>query len=258
LDPETIDRDRCPELDAIEAATGDTLTQIFGHGTVEYNRYQAASNWYRGPLNYAYHVPREQIVQSLCDSKQRALTLLKSAIKSLEERFEISISATEKSNSFNETNRHKMTNPKQIFIVHGHDDADKISVARFIEKLQFEPIILHEQTNQGRTIIEKFETFSNVGFAVVLLTPDDIGGAVNQETQPRARQNVILELGYFLGRLGRSHVCALMKDGVEPPSDFSGVVYLPFDEHDGWQRGLANELQSAGYNVDWNKVMGKR
>ena len=102
-------------------------------------------------------------------------------------------------------------------------------MARFLEKLGLQPIILHEQPNSGRTIIEKFETYSSdISFAIVLLTPDDIGGINenDQEQQPRARQNVIMELGYFMGRLGRTRVCALHKGGVELPSDYQGVVYI--------------------------------
>jgi predicted nucleotide-binding protein len=97
----------------------------------------------------------------------------------------------------------------------------KESVARFLEKLDLRPIILHEQPNKGRTVIEKFEAHSDVGFAVVLLTPDDVGGLASSpdKLSRRARQNVILELGYFIGKLGRAKVCALYKEGVEIPSD---------------------------------------
>ncbi|MCD6153547.1 MAG: nucleotide-binding protein, partial [Syntrophobacterales bacterium] len=111
---------------------------------------------------------------------------------------------------------------KKIFVVHGRNNEIKEAVARFLEKIGLSPIILHEQPNSGRTIIEKFEQYSNdISYAVVLLTSDDIGGIKdkNPKLQPRARQNVILELGYFMGRLGRSRVCALYDKGVELPSD---------------------------------------
>jgi predicted nucleotide-binding protein len=117
----------------------------------------------------------------------------------------------------------------RVFVVHGHDEGAKQSVARVLERLELEPVILHEQPDQGRTVIEKFEDYSDVGFAVVLLTPDDMGYAVaaNPKTaKPRARQTVIMELGYFLGKLGRGRVCALYRHGVELPSDFSGVLIL--------------------------------
>jgi predicted nucleotide-binding protein len=144
----------------------------------------------------------------------------------------------------------------RVFIVHGHDEALRETVARFIGSIGFEPIILHEQANRGMTIPEKLVAAANVGFAVVLLTPDDVGRAKNDtEHKPRARQNVILELGYFMGRLGRERVCALLKGDVEIPSDYMGVVYTRFDDGGGWRQELARELKGADYEIDWNKVM---
>jgi predicted nucleotide-binding protein len=144
-----------------------------------------------------------------------------------------------------------------IFIVHGRDGAAKESVARFIEKLDLHPVILHEQPNAGRTIIEKFEDYSNVGFTIVLLTPDDIGAPQDrpEEGKLRARQNVILELGYFLGKLGRSRVCVLYKEDVEIPSDYRGVLYVPMDGGGGWRILLAKEIKQAGIEFDLNKAL---
>ncbi|MGA2797503.1 MAG: nucleotide-binding protein [Thermoguttaceae bacterium] len=141
---------------------------------------------------------------------------------------------------------------KKVFIVHGHDNESKEITARFIEKLGLEPIILHEQPNSGRTIIEKFEVFSDVNFAVVLLTPDDIGGPSNtpNEQKSRARQNVILELGYFMGKLGRQRVCALYKSNVEIPSDFQGVLYIELDQPGAWRKKLAQEFVQVGFSID--------
>ncbi len=144
---------------------------------------------------------------------------------------------------------------RKIFLVHGHDEAVKHSVARFLEKLGFQPIILHEQPNRGQTLIEKFEANSDVGFAVVLLTPDDVGRVVSdKKLNPRARQNVILELGYFLAKLGRPRVCALYKNMVELPSDVDGVIYIAYDDSGGWRVKLANEIRAAGISVDMNQV----
>jgi predicted nucleotide-binding protein len=145
---------------------------------------------------------------------------------------------------------------RKVFLVHGHDDSAKLAVARFLEKADFEPIILHEQSNGGKTVIEKFETHADVGFAVVLMTPDDVGGKKDGPSSSRARQNVILELGYFLGKLGRSKVVVLKKGELEVPTDFVGVVYEHLDDNMGWHQKLAKELQEAGYSIDWNKVMG--
>ena len=150
------------------------------------------------------------------------------------------------------------TNSNSVFIVHGHDEVAKNSVARFIEKLDLEAIILHEQPNKGQTIIEKFESnAANVGFAVVLLTPDDVGGPKESpgDVKARARQNVILELGYFCGVLGRNKVCVLYKEDVEIPSDYLGVVYTPLDSVGGWHLKLAKEMKEAGLDIDLNKAM---
>jgi predicted nucleotide-binding protein len=146
---------------------------------------------------------------------------------------------------------------RKIFIVHGHDDLAKSEVARFLQKAGFEPIILHEQASGGRTVIEKLEHYSNVGFAVVLLTPDDIGGGSDAaKFHPRARQNVIGELFYFVGKLGRPRVCALKKGELEFPSDIAGVIYTEMDDRGAWRSDLLRELAALEYEVDWAKALG--
>ena len=138
---------------------------------------------------------------------------------------------------------------KKIFVVHGHDEHARESVARFLEKLELEPIILHERPNEGRTIIEKFKRHAgDVGFVVVLLTPDDVGGPAEHgnDLKPRARQNVIFELGFFLGKLGRKRVCPLVKGGVEIPSDYDGVVYIEMDDAGGWQNQAHSGIENRG------------
>jgi hypothetical protein len=143
----------------------------------------------------------------------------------------------------------------KVFIVHGHDDASRHMLANFLTKLGLESIVLQEQPDRGRTIIEKFEQTSEVGYAVVLLTPDDVGSAV-QTNLPlaRARQNVIFELGYFAGKLGRGRVCLLKKGDVEIPSDLFGVVYTELDPHDGWKMRLVREMKEAGLEFDASKL----
>jgi len=141
----------------------------------------------------------------------------------------------------------------EVFIVHGRDDLAKTEVARFIEKLGFNAIILHEQENQGMTIIEKIEKYTNVDFGIVLYTPCDIGSLrENQDFKPRARQNVVFEHGYLNGKLGRDKVCALVKDDVEKPNDLSGLVYLEMDNKKAWQFSLAKEMKKVGYDIDLN------
>ncbi|MEL1244459.1 nucleotide-binding protein [Flavobacterium sp. DGU11] len=143
----------------------------------------------------------------------------------------------------------------KVFIVHGHDNEAKIKTARFVEKLGLTPIILHEQASQGKTIIEKIEEYSNVGFGVVLYTPCDVGKMKNSsDLLPRARQNVVFEHGYLIGKIGRHNVCALVKDLVEKPNDISGIVYVNMDEEDAWHLKLSKELRKSGYNIDLNKL----
>jgi predicted nucleotide-binding protein len=93
---------------------------------------------------------------------------------------------------------------------------------------------------------------------VILLTGDDRGGmwkASYEEQKPRARQNVILELGFFLGKLGRERVCALYQPGVEIPSDYSGVLFVSLDAGGAWRLALARELKAAGLDIDMNKAV---
>ncbi|MDQ2837850.1 MAG: nucleotide-binding protein [Actinomycetota bacterium] len=143
-----------------------------------------------------------------------------------------------------------------IFIVHGHDGEAKHHVARIVQQLtDHVPIILDEKASRGLTVIEKFEEHGgNAAFAIVLLTPDDVGGQKNGETRPRARQNVIFELGYFIGHLGRGRVVAMTKGDVEIPSDFSGIVYISLDQDD-WPQRLAKEMREVdALDVDMNRL----
>lgn len=145
----------------------------------------------------------------------------------------------------------------KVFVVHGHDNEAKEVVSRYLEHLGLDVTVLHEQPNQGRTIIEKFELYTNVDFAIALLTPDDVGKskAKSQSLQSRARQNVVFELGYFMALLGRDRVCALHKGGVELPSDYQGVLYIEMDNAGGWKRQVAQELVSAKMPIDINGLL---
>lgn len=144
----------------------------------------------------------------------------------------------------------------KVFIVHGHDDGAKETVARFVDKLSFEAVILHEQVDSGTTIIEKLEKYTDVGFAIVLYTECDIGGVKSkpEDLKPRARQNVIFEHGLLIGKIGRANVVALVKGDVEIPNDISGVVYKPMDTGGAWKYSIAREMKSSGYDVDMNKI----
>lgn len=150
----------------------------------------------------------------------------------------------------------KMGAKKRVFVVHGHDDLMKTKVARFIERLGLEAVILHEQANKGMTIIEKIEASTDVDFAVVLYTPDDKGNlatlAAQGQLNERARQNVVFEHGYLIAKLGRAHVVPLLSSRVEKPSDISGVVYV---DDSNWEVDVAKEMLAAGYEIDFNKLL---
>ncbi len=151
------------------------------------------------------------------------------------------------------------TDKTKIFIVHGHDSALKNEVARLIEKQQIEAIILREQTNLGNTIIEKIENYSDVGAAICLFTNDDVGCEKGNKDEngnyivnPRARQNVVLEAGYFIGKLGRKNVIIVAERGIELPSDMQGVVYT--DKSD-YKLDILKELHAMEFHIDLNKLL---
>lgn len=245
FDPDSLDRNN-PEstVRPLEAGIESALIETFGPNTIEYDRYRMAStfDWYS---SYIEETPHHEKVKGVTEAKVRSMQLLSAAIELLQERLD-DMAPQAAPAEISE----KASVSKRIFIVHGRDNDPKEAVARFVASLGYEPIILHEQANKGRTIIEKFrEESSDVGFAIVLMTPDD----EMPDGSKRARQNVILELGFFLGALGPDRVAALVKGKIETPTDFDGVVYTPYDA--GWKAALGKELQAAGYDVDWNKIM---
>jgi predicted nucleotide-binding protein len=223
-----------PTILAIETAVSET----FGTSSTDYKRFADASNFFFSMLA-PEQIPlkAEQFRSRATQTLEAAIALLRSRLETQEAEAVLGPSAP-------------TTFSNRIFIVHGHDDGAREAVARFLQSLGFEPVILHEQANRGRTIISKFRDEANeVGFAVVLLTPDDeVAGG-----KKRARQNVVLELGFFLGVLGPERVAAIIKGAVDLPSDYEGVVYIPFDAE--WKIQLGKELEAAGYAIDWNLVM---
>lgn len=160
-----------------------------------------------------------------------------------------------------EISKPNINNSKDVFVVHGHDEEIKQEVARFIGKFDLNPIILHEQTSEGMTIIEKIEAYSNVEYAIVLYTPCDIGykNIVPKKEEQidkrgRARQNVVFEHGYLIGKLGRKNVCALVKGEVEIPNDISGVVYIGYDTAGGWKLTVAKEMKKILSDINLNRL----
>jgi putative nucleotide-binding protein containing TIR-like domain len=188
--------------------------------------------------------------QDIIESKEYTTDITKRTIKECEEE------ATPKSADSLPNMPKAPMDKSKVFIVHGHDNAAKEAVARFIEKIGLQAIILHEQASSGNTIIEKIEANSNVGFAIVLYTPCDVGASKGEKDQlkPRARQNVVFEHGYLIGKIGRKNVCALVKGNIETPNDISGVVYIKMEEGDSWKFAVAKEMKACGYEVDLNKI----
>lgn len=252
FDVGTLVNGRSPELTALEVAIKDTLNRCFGEKPSAYILYERAAS-----LHYYGGVSRRSPVDYTTPTRRNignAIALLKQAKLALEEDMtdsELQLLTASPASSKPVT----AARSRRVFVVHGHDDAALQGLARFLEKLGLEAIILKEQPDQGRTIIEKFEDSAvDVGFAVVLLTPDDLGGSVKADSPgARARQNVIFELGYFAGKLGRGHVCLLRKGHVEIPSDLYGVIYTDMDPADGWKAKLVGELKAAKLDFDANR-----
>jgi predicted nucleotide-binding protein len=149
-------------------------------------------------------------------------------------------------------------NTKKVFVVHGHDEVAKANLEIFLREIGLEPVVLHRQADEGLTIIEKFERHSDVGYAFILLTPDEIAYIKADESkednerkkESRARPNVIFEFGYFVGKLGRSRVCCLCKGDVSLPSDVSGIIYKKFInnvEEVGYS--ITKDLKACGYEI---------
>lgn len=240
-----------PLLDRLSASVRETIGGVFGMNTPAYANFIRASEFSPGFKFLNRKPSRDEITEVFETCKRRSLGLLAAAITSLDERIE--------NESYIDAEKiASASSSSKVFIVHGHDVAAKESLARFLEKIEIDAIILHEEPDRGRTIIEKFEECaSQVGFAVVLLTPDDLGGQnAAQVQQARARQNVVFELGYFAAKLGRGRTCLMRKGDVEIPSDLFGVIYTNLDETEGWKLKLIKELKAAGIRFDANKVWG--
>lgn len=147
---------------------------------------------------------------------------------------------------FPKDSEERSTHPNRVFVVHGQDGATRDKIVSYLQAVGLRPVVLHEQPNMGRHLLTKFiEEAELVTFAVVLMTGDDIGGPRDGQQHRRARQNVILELGYFLAHLNQGRVCAMKTPGVETPSDFDGIVYITIDDTERWKAELLRELRAA-------------
>ena len=242
--------DEIPELIDLNVSSSDEhfvawktkaerfLIRTYGRDSYEYEQFR---NTHFSLVVYASGTPYSEHVKAC----QRGL-------KNIQAVFETYLDEMREEKGVSHDYVSNQGNFAKVFIVHGHDGELKQSVARIIDKQGIEAIILSEQANRGKTIIEKLEGNSDVGGAVCLFTADDVGREnLEKEDKSRARQNVVLEAGYFMGKLGREHVVLLANDGIEMPSDLSGVVYTSTNN---WQFDLLKELKAMGYNVDFNKL----
>ena len=205
-------------------------------------------------LKFIEHVPfsDQSFTTGFTKHEQAKLREITNASNSLLQKVKLLLSPPASDNKVNNQVR-----SNKIFVVHGHDNEMKLDVAQTLQKLDLDPIILHEQPNRGRTIIEKITDYAHVSFAVVLLSPDDLAypeEKTSDEAKYRARQNVIFELGYFLGRLGRQNVIAIYrkKKDFEIPNDYNGVLWIEYKN--GWYFELIKELQACNFDVDANKL----
>lgn len=225
------------------------LKQAFNNEYNEYKKNYVAT----GKARYTVLTDSKSDAQKLIEFKERVRSKINYLLKL---KAKTNLIKTNNFDNINNVDKSLKMNTKDVFIVHGHDEEAKIKTARFIEKLDLKPIILHEQASGSKTVIEKIEAYSNVGFGIVLYTPCDIGA--KKEDSPniknRARQNVVFEHGFLIGKIGRENVCALVKGDIETPNDISGVVYVKMDEDEAWQMKILRELRNSGYEIDANKL----
>lgn len=242
-----------PRIEALEKKVDNTLSDIFGHDSYELREYGGTEFDTLG-LSWSesgHEVSRIQInvKEGIVRAAVRLMTLTEILMERIVDAHAQPMVPNAKPVPAPPT--------RKVFIVHGHDEGMKETVARYITTLNLDPIILHEKANEGKTIIEKFEQHALVDFAVVLFSPDDVGYAKGNPTQPRdrARQNVVLELGFFMGALKRHKVCVLVQENIEKPSDYDGVLYIPFDATGSWRFQLAKEMRASGIEIDMNKAV---
>ena len=232
-----------PEFESWHSRAERFLVNHFGRDNYEVTDF---SNTLFMPMVYAPGADDIRI-KACCDGLKKTKDIFKDYLTEIKEEM---LEKDEESEKTAHTTLSHQNN--KVFVVHGHDEALKEKVARLLEKQGLEAIILSEQANKGKTIIEKFEENSDVGAAICLFTGDDIGKEKSEAVEKqRARQNVVYEAGYFMGKLGRERVIMLVDNGIELPSDLQGVVYT---DSESWKTEVLQELQSIGYGIDFNKL----
>ena len=242
-----------PGIRTLEVGLDKALTDAFGTGSAEYERFRHMTRLFQADRAYVGTPPASWYQEGYGKGIAGAIAMVRAIINGLTEDLQYSDGC----DAPLDPEVSKAPANLDVFIVHGRDDGLKSEVARFVERLGLKAVILHEQANEGRTLIEKFEAHSNVAFAVVLLTPDDVGGLAAEKPvlSPRARQNVVMELGFFFAKLGRARVCGLLRDHIEKPSDVDGVAYIPYDASGAWKFLIVKEMKAAGLPVSADNIV---
>lgn len=229
---------RDPEFNAWRTAVRSFLSEVYGRDSDQYKAF-----------NSRLFAPSVRVLGDNHDDSIEFVRDMKSSVLELKSYLDDMTDDAQQA-SFNVD--HSIGNNK-IFVVHGHDSSLKAEIVRFLEKMDLDPIILSEQANQGSTIIEKLESNSDVSSAIILLTSDDLGREKNESKEKsRARQNVIFEAGFFIGRLGRKNIILIADSEIELPSDIAGMVYHSKDK---WDMDVLRDLKAAGYDIDANKLI---
>lgn len=230
-----------PNFVTWETKTERLLKKIYGENSDEYSHFL---NTYFVPMVCTLDTSDYDYIVACADGLKSTKAVFTAYLFDMEDEM---VGSKMKDNLTNNT-----IDFSKVFIVHGHDEALKQSVARLIEKQGIGAIILNEQANGGKTIIEKFEEYSDVGAAICLFTSDDEGKENNgKNLNPRARQNVVFEAGYFMGKLGREKTIILAQNGVELPSDMQGIVYT---DRENWKFKTLKELKAIGYEIDYERL----
>jgi predicted nucleotide-binding protein len=238
---------RSSALSTWEGNVRIVLGEFYGENSIPFRKFSGI--WFT-PGAYYDGQPESDFVERYNSGLDEAKGFLESRVNDLIETIGLEKPGVTASSAIAHSDSRK------IFVVHGHDHGKKEMVARFLEQLGLDPVILHEQADRGKTVIEKFEAHAaDVRCAVVMLTADDVAYSKDNpaEKEFRSRQNVILELGYFVGKLGRGHTFALVEKSVSLPSDIHGVIYIPLDDGE-WRLRLVKELKAAGVAVDANRA----
>lgn len=244
------------EVKEIESNIYESIVSIFGSESIEEGKFRKLDIWEMSKFRAGLF--RKADFSHLLAEINSVVVKLRGVLVRLQERREkallttnVSIMSATNSMMLSQVSK-KAAISRDVFIVHGHDAAAKDAVARVVLSLGLRPVILNEKESEGSlTIIEKLENCSSIEYAIVLLTPDDVGYALIEpdEVRYRARQNVILELGYFLAMLSRERVHVLYKGNIEIPSNFSGVVNTEMDKYGAWKHRVAKEL-----SIVWNDI----